>query len=93
LSALSARLDCLPDGRLLYLLPVRDGFRFLYAVRLDPETGRRSGEPLLVHHFPEASRRWRSTGFGNAVVTGMFPAELYETSGQYRYDDHHEVRT
>lgn len=70
-----------PDGRLLYLLLERDGFRCLYALRVDPETGRPSGEPFLVHHFHEASRYWGSTGFGNATVTGMFLAQLFETTG------------
>jgi Tol biopolymer transport system component len=70
-----------PDGRLVYLLLERDGFRCLYALRLDPATGRTSGEPFLVHHFHEASRTWGSTGFGNATVTGMFLADLYETTG------------
>jgi Tol biopolymer transport system component len=70
-----------PDGQLLYLLLERDGFRCLYALRLDPETGRRTGEPFLVHHVHEASRQWGSTGFGSATVTGMFLASLYETTG------------
>jgi Tol biopolymer transport system component len=70
-----------PDGRLVYLLLERDGFRCLYALRLDPATGRPSGEPFLVHHFHEASRTWGSTGFGSATVTGMFLADLYETTG------------
>jgi len=70
-----------PDGRLLYLLLEPDGFRCLYAQRVDPETGRPTGNPFLVHHFHEESRHWGSTGFGNAVATGMFVADLYETTG------------
>ncbi len=70
-----------PDGRLLYLLLARDGFRCLYALRLDPATGHPAGEPFLVHHFHETSRRWGGTGFGSATVTGMFLANLHETSG------------
>jgi eukaryotic-like serine/threonine-protein kinase len=69
-----------PDGGLLYLLLERDGFRCLYARRLDPVNGHPMGEPFLVHHFHDASRRWGSTGFGNATVTGMFLAELHEAS-------------
>ena len=54
----------------------------LYDDRPTPdETGRRTGEPFLVHHFHEASRQWGSTGFGSATVTGMFFADLYETTG------------
>ena len=71
----------LPDGRLMYLLLERDGFRCLYALRVDAATGRPAGEPFLVYHFHDASREWGSTGFGSATVTGMFLAELFETTG------------
>jgi Tol biopolymer transport system component len=70
-----------PDGRILYVLLEPDGFRCLYGLRLDPETGRPEGVPFLVHHFHDASRRWGSTGFGSAAVTGMFVADLFETTG------------
>src|SRR5687768_1819681 len=40
------------------------------APRLDSVNGHPMGEPFLVHHFHAASRRWGSTGFGNATVTG-----------------------
>jgi eukaryotic-like serine/threonine-protein kinase len=70
-----------PDGRILYVLLEPDGFRCLYGLRLDPETGRPEGMPFLVHHFHDASRRWGSTGFGSAAVTGMFVADLFETTG------------
>jgi Tol biopolymer transport system component len=70
-----------PDGRILYLLLERDGFRCLYGQRVDPATGRPVGEPFLVHHFHEAARHWGSTGFGSATVTGTFLAQLFETNG------------
>jgi Tol biopolymer transport system component len=70
-----------PDGRLLYLLFERDGFRCLYAQRLDSDTGRPFDEPFLVQHFHDASRFWGSTGFGSATVTGMFIADLVQASG------------
>jgi len=70
-----------PDGRLVYLLLERDGFRCLYAQRVNFATGRPQGEPFLVHHFHEAARDWGSTGFGSATVTGMFLAQLFERSG------------
>ena len=82
-----------PDGRLLYLLLESDGFRCLYALRMDPETGRPSGEPFLVHHFHEASRAWGSTGFGSATVTGMFLAELVRDDRQHLDDNCDEVIT
>jgi hypothetical protein len=70
-----------PDGRLLYLLLERDGFRCLYALRVDPANGHPIGEPFLVQHFHDPSRQWGSTGYGSATVTGMFVADLSEIKG------------
>ena len=70
-----------PDGGVLYLLLEGDGFRCLYAMRIDPSTGESRGEPFLVAHVHDASRRWGSTGYGSAVVRGMFVATLLETTG------------
>ena len=70
-----------PDGRLLYLLLQRDGFRCLYAIRIDEASGRPVGEPFPVYHFHRASLQWGSTGFGSAVVNGLFVADLFEFAG------------
>ena len=70
-----------PDGRLLYVLLERDGFRCLYALGLDATTGRPTGEPFVVAHFHDASRRWGSIGLGSAVAVGVFLADLFETTG------------
>jgi hypothetical protein len=70
-----------PDGSLVYLLLERDGFRCLYAMRLDPGTGQRRGDPFPVAHFHDATRHWGSTGLGSAVARGIFLADLYETTG------------
>jgi Tol biopolymer transport system component/predicted Ser/Thr protein kinase len=40
-----------PDGSLLYYVSERDGFRCLWAQRLDAQTKRPSGEPVAVRHF------------------------------------------
>jgi dipeptidyl aminopeptidase/acylaminoacyl peptidase len=40
-----------PDGNLLYFLSERDGFRCVWAQRLDPRTKRPRGEPFGVQHF------------------------------------------
>jgi hypothetical protein len=61
-----------PDGRLLYVLLEVDGFRCLYAIRIDPATGRATGAPMDVHHLHDAHLVWGSTGFGNAIVDGLF---------------------
>ena len=68
-----------PDGRLLYVLLERDGFRCLYALKIEP-TGRPSGDPFIVAHFHDASRRWGSTGLGSAVASNLFVATLHETT-------------
>jgi tRNA A-37 threonylcarbamoyl transferase component Bud32 len=70
-----------PDGTLLYLLLVRDGFRCLYAVRIDTATGRPRGEVFPVYHFHDARTQWGSTGYGSAVVNGLFLAYLVQYSG------------
>ena len=61
-----------PDSRLIYLLLESDGFRCLYALRIDPKTGGRVGEPFLVAHIHHGAREWGSTGFNSAVVNGLF---------------------
>ena len=40
-----------PDGNLLYFTSERDGFRCLWAQRLDARTKRPSGAPIAVQHF------------------------------------------
>jgi len=70
-----------PDGSLLYLLLVEDGFRCLYAMKIDAATGRPRGEPFPVFHFHDATLAWGSTGLGSAVATGIFVADLRETTG------------
>jgi hypothetical protein len=69
------------DGQLLYFLLERDGFRCLYAVRVDPRTGAASGAPFAVAHFHDASRLWGSTGFNSAVAQGLFVFNQYEYRG------------
>jgi serine/threonine protein kinase/Tol biopolymer transport system component len=45
-----------PDGRLIYFLSDRDGFRCLWAIRLDGKTMQPVGSPFAVAHFHEARR-------------------------------------
>ena len=70
-----------PQGGVLYMLLERDGFRCLYAMKLDVATGRPRGQPFVVAHFHDASRQWGSTGMGSAVAEGVFIADLFETTG------------
>jgi serine/threonine protein kinase len=69
-----------PDGSLLYALLETDGFRCLYGLRLDPQTGQPRGNPSLIAHFHDAARSWGSTGRGSAAVKGLFVADLFETT-------------
>jgi hypothetical protein len=70
-----------PDGRLLYLLLERDGFRDLYAQRIDPSRGVPVGEPFIVQHLHDPRRRWGSTPFGNAIVSNAFVFSQVESTG------------
>jgi hypothetical protein len=69
-----------PDGRLLYLLLERDGFRDLYAQRIDPARGVPVGEPFVVAHFHDPRRRWGSSSFGSAIVHNAFVFTQVETT-------------
>jgi hypothetical protein len=70
-----------PDSRLLYLLLERDGFRDLYAQRIEAATGKPAGEPFVVAHFHDPRRRWGSTPFGSAIVRNAFVFTQVETAG------------
>ena len=69
-----------PDGSLLYLLLETDGFRCLYGLKVDPNSGQPRGTPFLIAHFHDAARKWGSTGMGSAAVRGLFVADLFETT-------------
>jgi Tol biopolymer transport system component len=43
-----------PVGDLLYFMSDRDGFRCIWALRLDPHTRKPAGEPFAVQHFHDA---------------------------------------
>ncbi|BDC48458.1 hypothetical protein F183_A07740 [Bryobacterales bacterium F-183] len=45
-----------PDGNLLYWLSGRDGFRCIWAQRLDPVTKKPQGPPFAVRHFHRSRR-------------------------------------
>ena len=70
-----------PDSRLLYLLLERDGFRDLYAQRIDSERGKAVADPVLVHHLHDPRMRWGSTSHGTAIVNGAFVLSQVESTG------------
>ena len=53
-----------PDGNLLYFTSERDGWRCIWAQRLNPSTKTPLGEPWPVHHFHAARRSLVNVGFG-----------------------------
>ena len=81
-----------PDSRLLYLLLERDGFRDLYAQRIDPAQGTPAGEPFLVQHLHDPQRQWGSTPYGTAIVSNSFVFNQTETSGSIWLIDPGPVR-
>ncbi|HEX5108768.1 MAG TPA: protein kinase [Vicinamibacterales bacterium] len=71
-----------PDGQLLYLLLERDGFRDLYAQRIDRARGTTVGQPFLVQPLNDPRRRWGSTPLGSAIVSDAFVFNQVEQTGQ-----------
>jgi hypothetical protein len=69
-----------PDGRLLYSLFAIDGFRCLYAQRIDLTGATAAGEPFVVHHFHDPERAWGSTPMGNAITQRGFIFDQVEKS-------------
>jgi hypothetical protein len=62
------------DGRFLYYLSERDGFRCIWARPLDPSTKRPSGEAFAVRHFHSARFSLRHVG-SQGFLTGLSAGE------------------
>jgi hypothetical protein len=75
-----------PDGALLYFHSERDGYRCLWAQRLDRRTKRPLGEPFVVQHF-HAARGSMTTAMGDpgsispSVGRDLVVISLGETTG------------
>ncbi len=65
---------------IVYLLLDTDGFRCVYAQRIDPASGALRGTPYAVLHFHgnEAVAAGVSTSFGNAVSEDGFVYEAID---------------
>jgi Tol biopolymer transport system component len=63
-----------PDGRFLYFVTERDGFRCIWARPLNPVTKRPSGEPFAVRHFHSARFSLRHVG-SRGFLTGLSAGE------------------
>jgi hypothetical protein len=59
-----------PSGRLVYYLSDRDGFRCVWAQRLDPSTGKPAGPVAAVQHFHAAGRSILGVG-GSPGAVGL----------------------
>ena len=74
-----------PDGDVLYFLSERDGFRCIWAERLDPKTKHPMGEPFAVYHFHHSQQSLTSLGspgkVGLSVTSGGLLFSLAETTG------------
>ena len=68
------------DGKLLYSLLGVDGFRCLYAQRVDPTGAAAPGTPFIVQHFHDPQTAWGSTPMGNAITRRGFIFDQVETS-------------
>ncbi len=73
-----------PDGKTLYFLSHRDGFRCHWALRIDPVTGKRMGEPFAVQHYhsPRRSPGYMRPGrMANAVARDKIVFTMAERTG------------
>ena len=62
-----------PDGRTLYYLSDRDGFRCIWGQRLDPDTKKPQGDAFAVYHSHNA--RLSLSNAGHVWATGLSAAE------------------
>lgn len=80
-----------PDGNLMYFTSERDGFRCIWAQRLDPMTKRSLGPPFSVYHFHTSRRSLMNVGLGpleisvarNALIfnLGEITGNIWRASG------------
>jgi Tol biopolymer transport system component/predicted Ser/Thr protein kinase len=70
-----------PDGATLYFLSDRDGFRCIWAQRLNPATKRLAGSPFSVVHFHQAGRSMVDAGFNMSVTADSLVFALTDLTG------------
>lgn len=70
-----------PDGATLYFLSDRDGFRCIWAQRLDRNTKRPAGASFNVVHFHQASRSMVDAGFNMSVTADSLVFALTDLTG------------
>jgi Tol biopolymer transport system component len=60
-----------PDGNLLYFISERDGFRCIWAQRLNPVAKTAAGQPFAVQHFHTAARALLTNFRANPSQIGL----------------------
>jgi Tol biopolymer transport system component/predicted Ser/Thr protein kinase len=80
-SEMDRNLTWSPDGATLYFLSERDGFRCIWAQRLDRATKRPAGAPFNIAHFHQASRSMVDAGFNMSVTSDSLVFALTDMSG------------
>ena len=70
-----------PDGGMLYFLSKRDGFKCIWAQRLDRKTRRPAGAPFDVAHFHGARYQVNEAVFGPGVSSDKLVFTLSESTG------------
>ena len=74
-----------PDGKLLYFLSERDGFRCIWAQRLDPATKHPSGAAFPIRHFHTSRRSLATVGdplyIGLSVAVDKLVFSMTERTG------------
>ncbi len=71
-----------PDGNLLYYTSDVDGFRCIWARRLDPDTKRPIGEPLEVYHSHSARRSLVNAGIPLFLELSVTANKLFFNLGE-----------
>ena len=82
-----------PDGRFLYFISERDGFRCVWARSLNPLTKQPAGDAFAVRHFHSARfslRHVGSQGFltGLSVGDGALLFSMGELKGNVWLEEH-----
>ena len=70
-----------PDGGILYFLSERDGFKCIWAQRLDTTTRRPVGAPFDVAHFHGSRHKVDEAGFGPGITPGKLVFTLSDSTG------------
>jgi Tol biopolymer transport system component len=79
-------MDWAPDGDVIYYFATRDGYRCLWAQRLDRSGLRPAGEPVAIRHF-DRQRRYPLMGSWIAAARDVIAVNLTESRANlYRLD-------